>query len=228
MATYIIGPTTLFGIDFSPTMLNIVIVAGWGVAGYIGMLTTPLVCKKINYKQIYYISSVVGVFGCLLLLSIGPKLWAIMLCMLICGLAFGYTSNINYAMIADSVDYVEWKTGKINEGVTVSFQTLMNKLMYALQTGLVSLVLIIIKFVEPVKVGDQLITQQQSDYTLKGFFFMITVIPAIGWLVSAIPMKFYSFIGEERALAHQELGKMREERLAKELSQENDCILNEE
>ena len=34
---------------------------------------------------------------------------------------------------------------------------------------------------------------------------MITVIPAIGWLVSAIPMKFYSFIGEERALAHQEL-----------------------
>ncbi|MDI9486926.1 MAG: glycoside-pentoside-hexuronide (GPH):cation symporter [Bacillota bacterium] len=228
MATYIIGPTTLFGIDFSPTMLNIVIVAGWGVAGYIGMLTTPLVCKKINYKQIYYISSVVGVFGCLLLLSIGPKLWAIMLCMLICGLAFGYTSNINYAMIADSVDYVEWKTGKRNEGVTVSFQTLMNKLMYALQTGLVSLVLIIIKFVEPVKVGDQLITQQQSDYTLKGFFFMITVIPAIGWLVSAIPMKFYSFIGEERALAHQELGKMREERLAKELSQENDCILNEE
>lgn len=117
---------------------------------------------------------------------------------------------------------------KRNEGVTVSFQTLMNKLMYALQTGLVSLVLIIIKFVEPVKVGDQLITQQQSDYTLKGFFFMITVIPAIGWLVSAIPMKFYSFIGEERALAHQELGKMREERLAKELSQENDCILNEE
>ena len=130
-------------------------------------------------------------------------------------------------MIVDSVDYVEWKTGKRNEGVTVSFQTLMNKLMYALQTGLVSLVLIIIKFVEPVKVGDQLITQQQSDYTLKGFFFMITVIPAIGWLVSAIPMKFYNFIGAERACASR-AWKMREERLAKELSQENDCILNEE
>ncbi|MFW5779915.1 MAG: MFS transporter [Bacillota bacterium] len=228
IATYIIGPQTIFDINFSPTMLNITIFAGWGVAGYIGMLTTPLVCKKINYKQIYFICAALGVFGSLLLLVLGAKLWSIMLCMLICGLSFGYTSNINYTMIADSVDYVEWKTGRRTEGVTISFQTLMNKLMYALQIGLVSLVLIIINFVEPKNVDGELVTQAQTEFTQKGFFFMITVIPAIGWLISAIPMKFYNFIGEERERAHIELGKMREQKLAEQLLEDAaDCEIKE-
>jgi Na+/melibiose symporter-like transporter len=43
---------------------------------------------------------------------------------------------------------------------------------------------------------------------------MITILPAIGWLLSAIPMKFYNFIGAERVLAHKELQEMRAQKAA--------------
>lgn len=217
IATYILGNSSL----------NIVIVGGWGVAGYLGMLLTPIICRKFNFRQIYYIAAVMGIFGSMLLFAIGQNIYSITICLFLCGFPYGVASNINYSMIADSVEYVEWKTGKRTEGVTVSFQTLMNKMMTALQTGLVALMLVLIKFQAPIKVGDEVITQIQTNFTLNGMFLMITVIPAVGWLISALPMKFYSFIGEERERAHKELGEMRlklklqEETLAAEESQEN-------
>lgn len=199
IATYILNNSSL----------NMVIVGGWGVAGYLGMLLTPIICRKFNFRQIYYIAAAIGVFGSLLLFALGRNVYAITACLFLCGFPFGVASNINYSMIADSVEYVEWKTGKRTEGVTVSFQTLMNKMMSALQIGLVALMLIVIKFKAPISVGQDLITQQQTNFTLNGMFFMITLMPALGWIISALPMKFYTFIGEERERAHKELGELR-------------------
>jgi sugar (glycoside-pentoside-hexuronide) transporter len=205
VATYILGDSAL----------NIVIVGGWGVTGYLGMLFTPLICKKFNYRQIYYIAAALGIFSSMLLFVLGKNIYAITICLALCGFPYGVAANINYAMIADSVEYVEWKTGKRTEGVTVSLQTLMNKLMTALQIGLVSILLVVIKFVEPIKVGDELITLPQTPFALNGFFFTITVLPAIGWALSTIPMRFYSFIGKERQQAHIELGERRKEAFEK-------------
>lgn len=204
IATYILGDGAL----------NIIIVGGWGISGYLGMLLTPIICKKFNFRQIYYLSAVWGVLSSLLLFVLGKNLYAITACLFLCGFPYGVATNINYSMIADSVEYVEWKTSKRAEGVTVSFQTLMNKLMSALQIGMVALMLIIIKFVEPVKVGKISVPQPQSSFTLNGMFLMITILPAIGWLLSAIPMKFYNFIGAERVLAHKELQEMRAQKAA--------------
>lgn len=199
IATYILNDSSF----------NILIVGAWGVAGYIGMLLTPMICKKLNFRQIYYLAAVIGIFGSLLLFLLGRNIYAITVCLFLCGFPYGVAANINYTMIADSVEYVEWKTGKRTEGITVSFQTLMNKLMTALQSGLVALMLIFINFVQPIKINGELIAQAQSEATLNGFFLLITILPAIGWLLSAFPMKFYSFIGAEREKAHQELAEMR-------------------
>lgn len=217
VATYILGDSSM----------NIIIVGGWGITGYLGMLLTPQICKKFNYRQIYYIAAALGIFSSLLLLPLGKNIYAITACLALCGFPYGVASNINYAMIADSVEYVEWKTGKRTEGVTVSLQTLMNKLMTALQIGLVSILLIVIKFVQPIKVGDELITQPQSPFALNGFFFTITVLPAIGWALSTIPMKFYSFIGEERQRAHTELGERRKKAFEKADQQDNVTCVEE-
>jgi Na+/melibiose symporter-like transporter len=113
--------------------------------------------------------------------------------------------NINYAMIADSVDYVEWKTGKRTEGITISFQTLMNKLMTALQASSVSLLLYLFAFVQPKSINSVIVIQQQSDKTLFGIFCMITVMPVAGWLLSLIPIRFYDFIGDKRRQAQMDI-----------------------
>lgn len=211
VATYIMKDNP-FGVNGAT--MNTILLAFWGVAGYLAMLCTPKICKYLNFRQIYYISSIVSAASCILmyLLSfiVGMNVYMIILMLIIPGFAFGLVSNINYSMIADSVDYVEWKTGKRMEGITVSFQTLMNKMMGALQTATVALALIVIGFDAPVKVGDEIIMQEQSKFTLNGMFWTITILPAIGWLISMVPMKFYHFIGDERAQAHMELMARRE------------------
>jgi Na+/melibiose symporter and related transporters len=113
-------------------------------------------------------------------------------------------------MIADSVEYVEWKTGNRTEGITVSFQTLMNKLMTALQVGSVSLALILVKFIQPKEIDGELVVQSQTRLTTDAFFWLITIFPALGWILSTVPISFYKFIEEERELAHRELAERRE------------------
>ena len=221
IATYVLGEQTLnfFGksIVLNGAALNTVLIAGWGVSGYIGMILTPKICSKLNYRQIYYFSSVIGAAACLWLFFAEKNLVNIFISMLVVGLPYGVICNINYSMIADSVDYVEWKTGKRTEGVTVSFQTLMNKTMTALQSGAVSLVLIFVNFIQPVEVAGQLVPQPQNQSTITGFILLITLLPALGWIIGVIPMKYYTFIGDERIKAHKELMKRREEVQALEL-----------
>lgn len=231
VATYILKSATLtfFGrsVPLSGTTLNTFIIVGFAISGFIGMMATPSICKRINYKQIVYISAIIGVIVSIIMYFIGPSLLNIIICLIIIGFPFGVISNINYAMIADSVEYVEWKTGKRMEGITVSFQTFMNKLTGALQVGIVALTLIVIKFVAPIEGADgKLITQPQSDFTLKGFFFLITIFPAIGWLISVIPMKFYSFIGKERETALLDLLNSRNIKEEKESEEAEELVVN--
>lgn len=190
--------------------LNILIIGCWGVSGYLGMIFTPKIAAKLNYRQMYYMSAAIGVFAFVLLYFLGYSVVAVAICMFIAGFPYGIVSNINYAMIADSVDYVEWKTGKRTEGVSISFQTLMNKLMTALQVTTTSFMLGIIGFVAPLEIDNEIIIQPQSASALNGIFLMITLLPAIGWIICVIPMIFYNFVGENRAKAHRELMARRE------------------
>ena len=214
IATYLLGEQTIgmFGKSFTinGAALNTLLLVGWGVSGYLGMILTPKICSKFNFRQIYYISSVIGMVACIALFFMEKNLVNIFVCMLIIGFPFGIVCNINYSMIADSVDYVEWKTGRRSEGVTVSFQTLMNKTMTALQSGAVSIVLIASKFVQPLKVNGELVVQEQSSKTINGLIMLITLLPALGWALSIVPMKYYTFIGEERKQAHREILQRRE------------------
>ena len=224
VATYILKSATLtfFGKSYviTGTTLNTFIIVGWAVAGFIGMMATPAICKKINYKQIVLFSAIIGVAVSVVMYFIGPSLLNIIICLVLVGFPFGIISNINYAMIADSVEYVEWKTGKRTEGITVSFQTFMNKLTGALQVGIVALALIVIKFIPPIEGADgKLITQPQSDFTLNGFFILITFLPAIGWILSIFPMLFYTFIGNERETALNDLLVARKKREQEESEQ---------
>lgn len=223
VATYLLGDQTLSvagrEIALSGATLNTVLVAGWGVAGYIGMLFTPMLCKRLNYRQIWYGCGVVGFISSVALFilgkSIGYSLVSIFVCLMFAGLAYGIACNINYSMIAESVDYVEWKTGRRVEGITVSFQTLTNKIGTALQSSSVSLALFLLDFIAPVEIAGEKVAQVQTASTLNGIFLLITLIPAIGWIISMIPMHFYTFLGKERDDAMLELTKRRAEAEAK-------------
>lgn len=58
-------------------------------------------------------------------------LWAFLFLM---GLPLGIYNVITYALIADAVDYLEWKTGERQEGVCFAFQTFLSKVNAAIAT----------------------------------------------------------------------------------------------
>ncbi len=182
---------------------NIVILGAWGVTGYLGMLLTPKLAKKFNYRQLYILCAIIGVLAHVLLYFWGSSMVAILVCMAIGGFPYGIAANINYAMIADSVDYVEWKTGWRTEGVSISFQTLMNKLMTAIQVTGTAYALKVIAFQQPILINGEAVTQTQSQGTLNGIFTLVTLIPIVSWIICLIPMMFYDFIGEKRDIAHR-------------------------
>ena len=57
--------------------------------------------------------------------------WKLIVCaigLVLLGIPQGANNILSYAMIGDTVDYLEWKTGERAEGICFAMQTLMNKI----------------------------------------------------------------------------------------------------
>lgn len=119
------------------------------------------------------------------------------------GFSLGFFMVLQTAMIADSVDYAQVKTGERNEGVCFSALTFSGKLMNALSTLAFMVVMLIVKYETGVTI---------TPTIQHGAYFAITIIPAISCLLGTIPFFFYPLIDEE-VLAN---GKLLEEK-AKEI-----------
>ena len=204
IATYLLGNSNY----------NALVVAATGVSGYFGMLMTPSLLKKFNYKKLYYICAAVGIFSFILLYSAGYSLFALLGCLFISGFPLGIIGNINFAMIADSIDYVEWKTGKRTEGISISMQSLMIKLISALQITYIAFILSQIAFKQPIEIDGVIQIQEQSAYTLTKFFQAIVFTPIAGWLIGALVMSRYRYVGEMKQQAQKELAEIRKSKEA--------------
>jgi Na+/melibiose symporter-like transporter len=60
-------------------------------------------------------------------------------------------------------------------------------------------------FCSPLDIGETSVTQPQEPVTVSGLFMLVTLLPALGWILSVIPMKYYHFIDDERAQAHRDI-----------------------
>jgi len=195
---------------FNNGNLNVAVVAATGVSGYFGMMATPALLKKFNYKELYRLSAIVGVLAFVILFFVGYKYWYLFVaCLFISGFPLGIIGNINFAMIADSIDYVEWKTGKRTEGVSISIQSLMIKLISALQVTFVSVIIWFIALKQPVEINGIIEIQEQLPETLDKLFYFIVFTPIIGWILGALIMSKYNFVGEMRRIAHEDLIEIR-------------------
>lgn len=172
-----------------------------------GMLFMPALFKKFNYKQIAIIGGscsfvfqiaffMVGYFS-------GYNFYYVLPFLFLCGIPFGMYNVLTFAIIGDSIDYLEWKTGKRAEGLGFSCQTFMNKMGAAVSTGLIPVFLIIIGYVAP--------ENRTPDYEIPrlGLLMTFALVPAISMILSTIPMYFYDFVGEKKRLALEELREMR-------------------
>lgn len=112
--------------------------------------------------------------------------------------------SIYWSMIADSVDYQEWKTGKRNDGTIYAMEGLAAKIVGAVGTLSTSIIIEIIHFQENAPL------LEQAPSALRGLFVVPLCIELISIAVSTVPYFFYDLKRKGHAKIIEEL-KLRSE-----------------
>ncbi len=95
-------------------------------------------------------------------------------------------------MEAETVDYVEYHSGKRVEGTMLSIMSFTGKLEGTLSSALALWVLGLTKYVEH---KDEDISFVQNQQTRWALFLMTTIAPVLGYLLMLIPIRFYNITG---------------------------------
>ena len=121
-AKYILHNEGLYGI------ITLLVVPG----GLVASILVPWMSKKFTKKWSYV---AVHIFGGIIMTAmyfVGyDKPWKLIVCaigLVLLGIPQGVNNIMTYAMIGDTVDYLEWKTGERGEGICFAMQTLINKI----------------------------------------------------------------------------------------------------
>lgn len=109
-------------------------------------------------------------------------------------------------MEAETVDYVEWKSGKRVEGTMLSIMSFTGKLEGTLSSFICLRILSATNYVEHT-VDESTIQNPQTRLAL---FLMTTVFPAVGYLLMLIPIHFYKITGESHRQMMKEIMARRE------------------
>lgn len=138
----------------------------------------------------------------------GINLWIGMILMAIGCIPMGAASIAQTSIFCDSIDYMEWKTGKRMEGVTFSMQTFFTKVSSGITAGLATLALSALGYVAVDDSATTFIGTQTAAFdTWIWPLFMLT--PAIASLLYIIPLLFIRYTPEKRAQVEKELAERR-------------------
>ncbi len=191
-----------------------------GVGMVPAMALFPVLRKKFSLKQIYIGSAIFGLVVHALCYVIfagditNVNIYILWVFLFLMGIPLGIYNVITYALIADAVDYMEWKTGERHEGVCFSFQTFLSKVNAAVATFVFGQILGSTDFKavnkELVDNAGRQIFYQQTPETQKMLLALVTIVPAVGFLLTIIPMFFNDYTGKTKADAQKELEAKRE------------------
>lgn len=148
----------------------------------------PFLSKKFGKKRIFMFGSIVLMFISASLVFI--PFTATSLVLLQAALAAGFapfTGVVGWAILADCVEYGEWKTGVRGAGTVSSQLTFINKLGMAVGGLFVGMLIAWIGYVPK---------QEQTDFVLRGIVNIKALFPAAGYLCSIISMSFYPITKE--------------------------------
>lgn len=223
------------GINFKILIGLGCVALGLFVGQFVAMGITPLLIKKFEKKTLYNFYSIAGAVPFALIYvffkisggDLTSTVWSIVtgICMLFGSASFGGINVLQSVMIADCVDYEEYYNGVRTDGVFFSGQSFITKLAAGLSTIISSVVYSIVGYSgKNVDILNKAIANGESFITYDGgtgkgkyaaaMFFLISIPPAIGMLLSAIPTLKYAMTDKEHENILAELVSRR--RTAKE------------
>lgn len=211
-------------------IINVVIVA-LGVFGgmIIASAVTPKLAEKYEKKSLYNFYSIVGAipFGLLFVIYLiaGAKIKTEIVWAIIMGVAFfaaswsmGGLNVLQSIMIADCVDYEEYHNNNRPDGIFFSGQSFITKLGAGISTVISGVIYSIVHWSDDIIAAtNQALADGTASFATDyktfstAMFFIVSIPPMIGLLLSAIPTIKYALPNKEHKRILAELVEKRRE-----------------
>ena len=203
IAGYVLGPLTLntiFGTLTSPL-------------SFLGMLMADKLKQKFKgYKNLLIFIQVCTLIGRVIAWAIGFEgkniIWTIII-LALCSFPGGASSIAQTSLFCDSVDYMEWKTGKRTEGVTFAMQTFFTKISSGITGALGTLALSLLGYVAVEDTPGAVYLGTQTEAFETWIWPLVMLTPGIAALICIIPLLFIKYTPEQKAQVEKELAERR-------------------
>ena len=157
----------------------------------IACLITPVLTARFRKRDIFIVLCVLEIVARLGFYFSGyDSVASVIIWLSIVNIIFMMTNPLVSAMIADTVEYSYYHTGKRCAAITFAGQTFTGKLSVAIAGGFSGVLLTMLGYVP---------NASQSLETLDGIFFCIALLPVVGTIVRIVLLKMYTFNEEQHA-----------------------------
>ena len=193
------------------------------IMGWATYLIIPKLKKRFDNRQIVFLSGFTRLAVATLVFVIGLKWYnkiaVVLPLLMIRNVIFSFFDTINLVipteMIGDTVDYMEWKTGERNEGVSFSVLTFVSKLTGSISTSVATAFLPVIGLAY--KTVDGVQTTIKGDHTDLWIWAFFSFIPYALGVLSLIPYFWYDLTGNKLKTIRSDLEERRSD-LSKQVS----------
>ena len=182
-----------------------------GLPSFIGMLFADWMKKRLGgYVNVLILIQVFNIIARAIAFFVGfegKRLWISMIIIGIGSIPSGASSIAQTSIFCDSIDYMEWKTGKRTEGITFSMQTSFTKISSGITSGLATLALHLLGYKAIDNAANYLGTQTAAFDSW--IWPLVVLTPAVASVLFIIPLLFVNYTKEKRALVESDLNARR-------------------
>lgn len=157
------------------------------IAQIVSMFLIAFFVKKFGKRNVFSAGLILNIAGMLLLAYSGGNMALIITSSIIRGIGGACGGATMWAMVSDTIDYGEWKTGYRTEGLTNSACSFGYKIGNGLGSAMLGWILTAGHYIE--STSDAVVVQPQSAITAIQVCFVW--IPIIVYAVSFVMMMFY-------------------------------------
>lgn len=198
------------GIEIGGGTAQVVYGAISGVPGTFAMLAATKIVNAVGgMKKVLLLAQVSSIVFRIISYFIGYKsIWRILIVMLIMGLQSIPANMVNIAhrsLMSDSIDYVEYTTGKRTEGITFSMQNFATKIGEAISLFINGKLLTLVGY------NQNIAMTAQNAVFMKWQWPMFILGPVVGAILYLAAIVFVKDDNEQKKMIETELKKRREE-----------------
>ncbi|MGN0532191.1 MAG: MFS transporter [Eubacterium sp.] len=188
------------------------------ILGFVTYLLIPKLKARLDNRQIIFLNgfcrAVTSVIVFLIGMNYYNRIAVVVPLLMVQNLIFSFFNTVQSVipteMIGDTIDYMEWKTGERNEGVSFSVLTFTGKLTGSMCTALATALLPIIGLsYQNINGVQTAVKGEHTDLLLWAFYILV---PNVLGLLGLIPYIWYDLTGEKLNTIRVDLAQRRQEK----------------